>query len=177
MDPAADLAARLAGVTFAGLSTDQVTLRLIDEIAAWGEGHGWRVYRRAPSVLPLPPPLDRQHSVLDVACARPDGPPLAIEVDHTDRRRTVDKLVAEAAAGRVPIWVRWGAGRFTPPPDPVRMVPVEVARAGGRHTRGPARPAPRHGAGVGPADTPSMFDQVLPEYDAVAEPATPQEDQ
>src|SRR3954454_12435824 len=121
MDPAAALDEWLAGLTFADLSADAVTVRLIDEIAGWGAAHGWRVYRRAPSVMTLPPPLDRQHSVLDVACARPDGPPLAIEVDHSDRRRTVDKLLAEADAGRVPIWVRWGTGGFREPPPPVRM--------------------------------------------------------
>jgi hypothetical protein len=148
MDPAADLAARLDRVTFTDLSADQVTLRLIDEIAGWADGHGWRVYRRAASVLPLPPPLQDRHSVLDVACARPDGPPLAIEVDHTDRRRTVDKLIAEAAAGRVPIWVRWGTGGFREPPDPIRMVTLTVTRHGRLNTRQPDRPPPRHGDGI-----------------------------
>src|SRR4051794_41579408 len=128
MDPAASLAARLAGVTFAGLTTDQVTARIIDEVAAWGSAHGWRVYRRAPSVVTLPPPMERQHSVLDVACARPDGPPIVVEVDHTDRRRTVDKLLAEAEAGRIGIWVRWGTPPFKPPPMPVQMVTFEVTR-------------------------------------------------
>src|SRR5436305_7826556 len=92
---------------------------------------GWRVYRRAPSVLSLPPPMDRQRSVLDVACARPDGPPIAIEVDHTDRRRTVEKLLAEAATGRVPLWIRWGTGRFAAPPAPIHLVTFEVTRRKG----------------------------------------------
>jgi hypothetical protein len=155
MDPVADLAARLDRLTFVDLTTDQVTARIIDEVVVWGRGHGWRVYRRAASVVPLPPPLERQHSVLDVACARPDGPPLAIEIDHTDRRRTVEKLLAEAEAGRVPIWVRWGTGSFTAPPTPVRMVTVEVTRRGHTYVRRPDRPPPRHGSAV---------------VDAVAEP-------
>jgi hypothetical protein len=160
-DPAADLATWLDRVTFADLSTDQVTLRIIDEVAAWGAGHGWRVYRRAPSVLPLPPPMDKQHSVLDIACARPDGPPLAIEIDHTDRRRTVDKLVAEAAAGRVPIWVRWGSGRFAAPPAPVRMVRLEVTRRGRLNSRMPEIPPPRHSSHIAGAQV-----QPLPMEDA-----------
>jgi hypothetical protein len=159
MDPAADLSAWLDRVTFAELSTDQVTLRIIDEVAAWGGSHGWRVYRRAPSVVPLPPPMDKQHSVLDVACARPDGPPLAIEIDHTDRGRTVDKLVAEAAAGRVAIWVRWGTGRFREPPAPVRMVTLEVTRRGRLNTRMPELPAPRHGTGIAGADAQPIFQE------------------
>jgi hypothetical protein len=145
MDVAASLAARLDGLTFADLTADAVTALLIDTIADWADGHRWRVYRRAASVLPLPPPMQRQHSVLDVAAARPDGPPLAIEVDHTDRRRTVEKLLAEAAAGRVPIWVRWGTGRFAVPPEPVHLVAVEVDRhPGGRFSRGRALPPPAH---------------------------------
>ncbi|HYN96026.1 MAG TPA: hypothetical protein VES42_19445 [Pilimelia sp.] len=170
MDEAADgewlaaaLTAWLDRLTFVDLTTDEVTARVIASVAEWAGGQGWRVYRRAPSVLPLPPPLSRQHSVLDVAIARPAGPPVAVEVDHTDRHRTVEKLLAEAAAGRVPIWVRWGAGRFVPPPLPVRMVTCEVTRYNGpagqgrRHARVPAieRPPPAHsvdGAAVGAAD-------------------------
>jgi hypothetical protein len=151
MDPAADLIAWLDRVTFTDLSTDEVTARLIDEIVAWGDDHGWRVYRRAPSVVPLPPPMEGRFSVLDVACARPDGPPLAIEVDHTDRGRTLAKLRAEAAAGRVAMWVRWGRPPFTPPGEPVAFVPVEVARHGKLHRRVPDRPPPAHSAGIGAA--------------------------
>ena len=151
MDPAASLAEWLDRVTFTELTTDQVTARLIDEIAAWGSGHGWRVYRRAPSVVTLPPPMERQHSVLDVACARPDGPPLAIEVDHTDRRRTAEKLRAEADAGRIAIWVRWGRPPFAEPPPPVRMVTCEVTRRAKLHSRTHDRPAPAHSAGIGQA--------------------------
>ena len=148
---------------FAELTTEQVTARIIDEVVAWGRGHGWRVYRRAASVVPLPPPLERQHSVLDVACARADGPPLAIEVDHSDRRRTVEKLLAEAEAGRVPIWVRWGAGPFREPPSPVRMVTVEVARRGHVHHRRPERPPPPHGTAViGAVAEPIPLDDAAP---------------
>jgi hypothetical protein len=151
MDVADDLAARLDELTFADLSADAVTALLVDAIAGWAGDRGWRVYRRAASVLPLPPPMQRQHSVLDVAVARPAGPPLAIEVDQTDRKRTVEKLIAEAAAGRIPIWVRWGTGKFTVPPSPVRLVTVEVTRhPGARFSRGPALAPPTHsGLGTG----------------------------
>nr|BFE71729.1 hypothetical protein GCM10020092_050300 [Actinoplanes digitatis] len=114
-----DLAAWLARLTFADLTQDEVTARIIDAVAAWGDAQGWRVYRRAPSVVTLPPPMDRQHSVLDVALARPGAPPVVVEVDHTDRRRTIDKLLAEAGAGRVAVWVRWG-GRGASPSRPPR---------------------------------------------------------
>ena len=71
-----DLAERLAALTFAGLTQDEVTSKIIDEVATWGLIQGWRVYRRAPSVVRLPPPMDKQHSVVDVALARPSAPPI-----------------------------------------------------------------------------------------------------
>jgi hypothetical protein len=157
----------LAGLTFADRSTDEVTGLLVDAVAEWAADQGWRVYRRAASVLPLPPPYDHQHSYLDVACARPDGAPIAIEIDHTDRRRTVDKLLAEAAAGRVAIWVRWGSRRFEPPPPPVAMVTCAVTSRTGPdrrrrlHSRsaGAQRSAPDHTAmDLGPAEQPDLFD-------------------
>ncbi len=143
-----DLAERLAALTFAGLTQDEVTGRIIDEVSAWGTARGWRVYRRAPSVVRLPPPMDKQHSVVDVALARPAAPPIVVEVDHTDRRRTVDKLLAEADAGRVAVWVRWGPGRIAEPPAPIRLIALPVVRSQGRYSRRtePDRPAPSHSA-------------------------------
>jgi hypothetical protein len=154
---AASLARWLALLTVVDLSADEVTARIIDAVVEWAAGQGWRVYRRAASVLSLPPPYQRQRSVLDVACARPVGPPVVIEVDRTHRQRTVDKLLAEADAGRVAIWVRWGSGGFTaPPPAPpapaLRLVTFELtsrrptAGTGRVYSRLPtvARAAPPH---------------------------------
>jgi hypothetical protein len=133
VDPAGnDLAAWLDRLTFADRTADEVTALLVDAAEAWALAQGWRVYRRAASVLPLPPPYQMRHSVLDLACARPAGPPVVIEVDHTDRRRTVEKLLAEVAAGREALWIRWGTGRFEPPPADITLVPCVVT-----HRRGP----------------------------------------
>jgi hypothetical protein len=140
---AASLAAWLRALTFADLTAAEATARMVDEVARWGAAQGWRVYRRAPSVFPLPPPLSG-HSVLDVACARPGAQPVAIEVDRLDRQRTVDKLLAEASAGRLAIWVRWGAGPFTAPPLPVHLVTRDAVRTKGRWHTGADLPAPRH---------------------------------
>ncbi|MGC5030644.1 hypothetical protein [Micromonospora sp. DT229] len=148
------LAERVDRLAFTDLTTDQVTARLVDTVVGWAREQGWRVYRRAPSVLPLPPPMSAQQSVLDVACARPDGPPVVVEVDHGTRRRTWEKLLAEAEAGRIPLWLRWGTGRFTPPPAPIQMVTCEVTarpEPGGRgrlHTRLPRaeKQPPAHSA-------------------------------
>ena len=153
---AQSLAAWLERLHFAELPADRATARIIDAIAGWGESQSWRVYRRAPSVFPLPPPL-KGNSVLDVACARPSAPPVVVEVDRLDRPRTVDKLLAEAAAGRVAIWVRWGAGPFTAPPLPVHLVTrPAVRRQGSWHTEAD-RPPPPHSATVRPAAEPEQL--------------------
>ncbi|WP_326560140.1 hypothetical protein [Micromonospora sp. NBC_01796] len=149
---AASLADRLAALTFVDRTPEQVTALLVEEVAAWATGRGWRVYRRAASVLPLPPPYQHRHSFLDVACARPDGPPVAVEIDKTDRRRSVEKLLAEAGAGRIPIWLRWGSRGFETPPLPVRLVTCPVTSRRGPdpkvrlYSRLPVsdRPAPAH---------------------------------
>jgi hypothetical protein len=157
---AASLGEWLAAVTFADLGADEVTALLVDSVVAWAEGQGWRAYRRAPSVMPLPPPFAHRHSWLDVGCARPEGAPIAIEVDRTDRRRTVDKLLAEAEAGRVAVWLRWGTGPFAEPPAPVAMVTCEVAARKGHYSRLPVRerPAPAHTTTVvKEAEQPDLF--------------------
>lgn len=153
---AAALGAHLDRLAFADRTTDEVTELLVGAAVEWAHGQGWRAYRRAASVVPLPPPYERQFSVVDVGVARPGAAPLVVEVDHADRRRTLDKLVAEAAAGRVALWVRWGPGRFTAPPAPIHLVtfPVIARRAGAgpRVYSRPAerdRPAPAHTAADG----------------------------
>jgi len=157
-DCAASLAQRLATLTFTGRSTDEVTRLLADTVVAWGEAQGWKVYRRAASVTRLPPPYDHQHSFVDVACARTGGKPLVIEIDHTDRRRTIDKLLAEAVAGRIPIWVRWGSRAFAAPPPPIQMVTVPVTTQRGLHTRLTDLPVPEHSAvDVDDAEQPGLF--------------------
>jgi hypothetical protein len=155
-----DLVAWLDRLTFVDRSADEVTALVIDAITAWAGEQGWRVYRRAPSVMRLPPPRDAQPSVIDVACARPSGPPVVIEIDRTDRQRTVDKLLAEAGAGRIPIWVRWGTGKFATPPPPVQLVTVVVTVHNHRYSRKPVRdlPPPEHSTTVTQATPVSLLD-------------------
>lgn len=152
---AASLAGWLERLTLVDLAADELTARIVDSVVDWAGGQGWRVYRRAASVLPLAPPYQRQYSVVDVACARPAGPPVVIEVDRAHRQRTIDKLLAEAAAGRLVIWVRWGNGGFPAPPSPIRMITYPTTRrraaagTGRVHSHLPttSRPAPAHSAG------------------------------
>jgi hypothetical protein len=131
---AASLTGWLAGLSLKDRNADQVTELLIEAVLAWGAAQGWRVYRGARSVVPLS--YADRHSSVDVGVARDGGAPIVVEVDRSDRKRTVEKLIAEAAAGRVALWVRWGTGPFLVPPLPVLLVsyPV-VARRGGQGAR------------------------------------------
>jgi hypothetical protein len=155
---AAALQARLERVTFTDLDSDAVSKLLIDTAATWANDQGWRVYRRAASITRLPPPYEHLHSFLDLACARSDAPPVAIEVDHTARQRTLDKLQAEAMAGRIAIWIRWSQRQFDPAPASIRAVNVAVTSRNGLHSRivGPA--APEHSTfDVNAAEQPHLF--------------------
>ncbi|MEU7871375.1 nuclear transport factor 2 family protein [Dactylosporangium sp. NPDC049140] len=178
MDVVAALQEHLDRLTFADRGTDEVTELLIAATVEWATASGWRAYRRARSVVPLPPPYEQQFSVVDVGVARPSAPPLVIEVDHADRRRTLDKLAAEAAAGREALWVRWGSGRLTVPPPPIRLVPFPVISRRGpsgarvhSHTANTNRPAPAHTTPQGSYSIVPMdpdIDLVLRAYAAFA---------
>ncbi len=139
-------------LSFVDRDADQATELVINGVVGWGEGQGWRVYRKARSVFPLPPPYDDRHSFVDVGIARTDAAPVVVEVDRSDRKRTLEKLAAEAAVGRVALWVRWGTGPFTDPIPPVLLVPFRVVARRGEHghrvfsTPGDELPPPEHSA-------------------------------
>lgn len=174
---ASSLTSWLGALTFAAQDADQVTELLVEAVLAWGSAEGWRVYRKARSVLPLPPPYADRHSWVDVGIARPAGAPVVVEIDQSDRKRTLEKLLAEAAQGRTALWVRWGTGPFTTPPLPVRLVacPVTAWRdAGGRRLfSSPVddRPAPSHsGVDLAEAEQVDLFASPTSAGDEAAPP-------
>ncbi len=161
---AASLAEWIDAMSFADRDADQVTELLVEAVIEWGRSHRWRVYRRARSVMPLPAPYAERHSVVDVGIARADAAPIVVEVDRSDRQRTLDKLAAEAGAGRVALWVRWGPGPFSAPPPPVRLVTCVVTsrrdRASGRRlhsARADRLPPPQHGVDVDAGEQTTLF--------------------
>ncbi|WP_238016399.1 nuclear transport factor 2 family protein [Dactylosporangium sp. AC04546] len=164
---AAQLASWLDRLTFSDCTDARVTRLVITAVEDWGRSLGWRVYPRAASVVPLPPPYEQRRSVVDVGFARADGSPVVVEIDHADRRRTLDKLAAEAAAGRLALWVRWGSGRFATPPDGVHLVALRATSrtplGGGERlwSRTPEadRPAPEHSDATPAAWTATALDQ------------------
>ncbi|GAA1416334.1 hypothetical protein ACFQZ4_48580 [Catellatospora coxensis] len=161
---ASSLQAWLAAVSFTDCDADQVTELLTEAVLAWGTAQEWRVYRRARSVVKLPPPYEDRHSWVDVGVARSGLPPIVVEIDQSERRRTLEKLAAEAAEGRVAVWLRWGTGPFAVPALPVRLATCPVSgrkdASGRRLFSAPVavRPAPSHsGAALGEADQGDLF--------------------
>jgi hypothetical protein len=162
---AASLAEWIDATSFTDRDGDQVTALLVEAVSEWGRSRRWRVYRRARSVVPLPAPYADRFSMVDVGIARAGAAPIVVEVDGTDRQRTLDKLVAEAQAGRVAVWVRWGHGPFSAPPPPVRLVTCVVTSrrdpATGRRlhsSRADRLPAPEHSGGdIGAGDQADLF--------------------
>jgi hypothetical protein len=161
---ARSLASWIASVSFTDREADQVTEFLTEAVVWWAQEQGWRPYRHARSVVKLPPPMGQLHSFVDVGIARAKGAPIVVEIDRSDRKRTLEKLAEEAAHGRVALWLRWGTGTFATPPEPVRLIPrpVEARRtADGRKvfsTPAVDKPAPRHsGVDLSHAEQSDLF--------------------
>jgi len=162
---ARSLARWIASVSFEDRDAGQVTELLIEAVVWWAQEQGWRAYRHARSVVPLPPPMSHLHSFVDVGIARAEGSPIVVEVDRSDRKRTLEKLAVEAAHGRVALWLRWGTGAFATPPAPVRLIgrPVVARKAadGRRVFSTPAeeKPPPEHsGVDLSHAEQSDLFE-------------------
>ncbi|WP_127937466.1 hypothetical protein [Nonomuraea polychroma] len=114
----------LAPLAFTDWSAARVTSELTRAIVAWGVNHRWRVRCEVPSLAGLPGAHPDRPGYLDVVCERLDGPPIAIEIDQQDKPWSLRKLLAEAGAGVVPVWVRWGEPGTRPVPAPVALVEI-----------------------------------------------------
>jgi hypothetical protein len=103
----------------AGGSIPAGTRVLTKLIERWAHAHGcgerrWRCHREV--FVPVTPAGARLSGIVDLVVERPGLADLVIEVDSTNKARSVDKLRFAQRAGGVPIWVRWRRG-------PVRGVP------------------------------------------------------
>jgi hypothetical protein len=124
----------LGPLTFTDWSAPRVTAALTRGVLDWGAAHGWRVRREVPSIAGLPGAHSDRPGYLDVVCERLGAPPIAIEIDRTDKQWSSRKLLSEADAGAVAVWVRWGSPRTWIVPHPVALVdiPTTCRRLAGR---------------------------------------------
>ncbi|MGW4413066.1 hypothetical protein ACWEJ6_54610 [Nonomuraea sp. NPDC004702] len=137
----------LAPMAFTDWSAARVTSELTRAIVVWGVGHQWRVRCEVPSLAGLPGAHPDRPGYLDVVCERLDGPPIAIEIDQHDKPWSLRKLLAEAQAGVVPVWVRWGEPGTRAVPAPVALVelatPYRLAGPTGRRLYSKVAVAPQ----------------------------------
>ncbi|MEU4472375.1 hypothetical protein [Micromonospora sp. NPDC023888] len=124
----ASLQGYLAPLEFTDWSAARVTSELTRQVLNWGAERGWRVRREVPSIAGLPGPHPDRPGYLDVVCQRLDGPPIAIEIDRTDKQWSSRKLRCEADAGAIPLWVRWNDAKTWIVPDPIGVVQVPTIR-------------------------------------------------
>jgi hypothetical protein len=61
---------------------------------------------------------------------------LAIEIDRGTKRQSLDKLIAEAEAGALAIWVRWSGWSSIPVPPSIGLVELRAVRTVMPGTRG-----------------------------------------
>lgn len=120
----ASLSRYLLPLTFTDWSAARVTAELTRRIVAWGVDHGWRVRREVPSIAGLPGAHPDRSGYLDIVCERINEPPIVIEIDRTDKQWSSRKLLCEADAGAVAIWVRWNDAKTWIIPAGVAVVQV-----------------------------------------------------
>ncbi|MFI7079648.1 hypothetical protein ACIBO1_20320 [Micromonospora sp. NPDC049903] len=130
----ASLRRYLAPLEFTDWSAVRVTAELTRQVVNWGVKHGWRVRREVPSIAGLPGAHPDRPGYLDVVCQRLDGPPIAIEIDRTDKQWSSRKLLCEADAAAIPLWVHWNDAKTWIVPDPIGVVrvPTTSRRVAGR---------------------------------------------
>lgn len=79
----------------------------------------------------------------DLVVFRPDAPDLVIEIDSLYNRAALRKLAVARDAGAVAVWIRWGAGKVTPPPG-IRLIDLTTSTRNLRRAiASPAEPACR----------------------------------
>lgn len=123
---AESLAAWLSTISLAGRSSQQATRLITEAIAEWARRQGWEVEFEVPALITRPVRGGREfRGRLDIVCDRGEDLPLiAIEVDRGNKRWSLQKLVAEAEAGNLAIWVRWKGRHLIDVPEQVGLVDI-----------------------------------------------------
>jgi hypothetical protein len=114
------------------LTTAAMTSRITRAVVAWAAARGWAVRTEARVGVGE----EARRGFVDVIVLRqPAAPDLAIEIDSTDKRWSVDKLRHAAAASMHPIWVRWGADEWAGAFDDIDVIQLPIKRRSGTRAR------------------------------------------
>jgi len=125
----------LSPLTFADLSRSAATSLIAEHAMAWARWHGFVVRTEVEAIASRLRPRDHRIGALAIAGEHPAGRQLAIEIDPVNRIWSIEKLAAEADAGKFAFWIKWGA------PVTLSLVPGEGRRRRTvRHLNQPCRP-------------------------------------
>ncbi|MFK4087179.1 hypothetical protein ACI2LF_23940 [Kribbella sp. NPDC020789] len=122
---AASLYRHLHPLRLSGLTAVQATRLVTSETARWATAQGWMVAYEAWGQLTRMTQAGPRRARLDLVCTRPaQQPAVAIEIDKHGKVWSLQKLQAEAQAGRVALWVRWNGRTEIEIPESVGLVDI-----------------------------------------------------
>ena len=125
---AASLRTRLSSLSREGLSFPQVTALLTEHVVGWASDQGWQPACEVRSRIARQTKNGPRQGRLDVVCERPGGlAPVAIEIDRFGKVWSLQKLIAEADAGAVALWVRWRGRTQVAIPAEIGLVDISAA--------------------------------------------------
>ncbi|MBF6215779.1 hypothetical protein IU487_32800 [Nocardia puris] len=137
---ASSLTSWLADVRVTGLSAREATALITEQTVRWAHANGWTVDLEREALIARRTGRRMYHGHLDVFCWRDDHLPcIAIEIDRSNKRWSVEKLLAEADTGNIALWVRWYGTTRIVLPNTVGLVDISATAAFERPRREPRR--------------------------------------
>src|SRR5690606_11999449 len=91
------LQAWLDPLAFTDLHRSDVTALVTEHVVAWARTNGFLIRTQVPSIATRPSSTGQQwRGRLDLACIRPGGQKIAIEIDASNKLWSIHKLTLEA---------------------------------------------------------------------------------
>ncbi len=111
----------LAPLEFVGLPRPEVTSLITAQVVAWAQSYRFEVTQQVKAIATRRRRYGRtQNSWLDLECRHRSGMTIAVEIDFANKFWSIEKLAAEADAGKLAIWVKWGG------PVTLSLIPEKV---------------------------------------------------
>ncbi|SRR6266542_366516 len=111
----------LAPLHFASLARSEVTSLVTAHVVAWAESYRFEVVQQVKAIATRRRRYGRtQNSWLNLECRHRSGMTIAVEIDFANKFWSIEKLAAEADAGKLAIWVKWGG------PVSLSLIPEKI---------------------------------------------------
>ncbi|WP_162958357.1 hypothetical protein [Nocardia yunnanensis] len=111
------------------MTSAQTTKLITAHTQQWAQAQRWRVQFEAPALVERRVSNGRLYrGRIDVLCTRRWWrPAVAVEIDRANKRWSLEKLIAEADAGHVALWVRWRGDSIIEVPPTVGLVDIRAS--------------------------------------------------